>query len=41
MFYLTGTVGTPPQTFNVVIDSGSADFWIASKKCEDEFLCSE
>jgi len=32
-YFSSVSVGTPPQSFNVIIDTGSADFWLASTLC--------
>ncbi|KZV73510.1 acid protease [Peniophora sp. CONT] len=34
--YLTTlSVGTPPQSFNVILDTGSSDLWFATTDCQD------
>ncbi|KAF9556703.1 acid protease [Agrocybe pediades] len=34
-FLGTVNIGTPPQSFNVVLDTGSADLWVADTDCRN------
>lgn len=34
-YIATVQLGTPPQDFKVLMDSGSADFWVAAEQCQE------
>lgn len=33
-FYASIGLGTPPTSYNVIIDTGSSDLWVAGRTCE-------
>ncbi|EIN09725.1 aspartic peptidase A1 [Punctularia strigosozonata HHB-11173 SS5] len=35
-YIATVQIGTPPKDFNMLMDSGSADFWVGAENCQSE-----